>query len=839
MRRWLFLLLLLGCGLAARADQRIYGQCSQGGVKVNTGGLLSSTQVLASYPSCTVSVFVSGTLNLATIYADNARTAKADPFTAASDGSWFFYVPSGTRVDIQMSGGGLASPVTLGDVLAVDIASSPTLTQCVVAFSATPAFTANSCGVFSMTLTGNVTSSTITGSAAGQTEMFSICQDGVGSRTFAWPASFTNPPVIDPTASKCGQFQFVLLADNLWHWTGSGENSGTRNLAALNVSGNATVGGTLTSQTLQGIPHCKNYFTAGVTPFQTGMAACVAALPAIGSGPGIIDARDITDATNLTMTGNLVISRTGIRIQWPCGTITQGTNTISVPNGTNNVKWEGCTPFATVPAGTVNGTVFKYTGSGTAHSFGDTGGTSYGHVVEDIGCDLTGASGSAHCFDTTKVYGAEFNRDRGLCPVAANTMTFIQNNGLAAPGSQSLTLRGNVENNCQFGFTNVNQASPPGCNDVQFIGGQFSGNSAAGGIAIDIECGNEVDFLGPYIGGYETGLKVASPSPGAVWGRVHAETCTTGISFTAAANQNWLWSDTACAITDSNGTNTVVGSNNQTLIFSADGQTNRIKNGRDLPINFTLTPGNTAEQQANITFQNKAAVTQWVLQKATNNVFVIQNATGNNGLFLSQDGSGQNGISAPTTGTLDFNLNNNNSGVARFLNTNGTVVGVQVDNTGTFKPGTAGAVGLGTAALPFSKMFIGGAATNNIQLTGTATGARTQTLQDATGTVLLGSVPPVAAGTAAALTGTGACATFSTQTGGSWAGRATCTAATAASTLTITPGTTAPNGWICYVQDQTTRANLFQQTSTTTGACTLTATSVTQNDVFVFTAIAF
>ncbi len=97
----------------------------------------------------------------------------------------------------------------------------------------------------------------------------------------------------------------------------------------------------------------------------------------------------------------------------------------------------------------------------------------------------------------------------------------------------------------------------------------------------------------------------------------------------------------------------------------------------------------------------------------------------------------------------------------------------------------------------------------------------------------------ISTGTQAVLTGTGACGTFSTQTGGSTAGRATCTAATAASTLTITPGITAPNGWVCYVQDQTTPANLFQQTSTTTTACTLTAASVLQNNVIVFTAIAF
>lgn len=98
---------------------------------------------------------------------------------------------------------------------------------------------------------------------------------------------------------------------------------------------------------------------------------------------------------------------------------------------------------------------------------------------------------------------------------------------------------------------------------------------------------------------------------------------------------------------------------------------------------------------------------------------------------------------------------------------------------------------------------------------------------------------PVAGGAAAGLTGTGACATITTQAGGSWAGMAKCAGTTGASTVTITPGTTAPNGWFCSAYDETTRANLFQQTAHTTAACTLTATSVTANDVFVFKAVAF
>lgn len=52
-------------------------------------------------------------------------------------------------------------------------------------------------------------------------------------------------------------------------------------------------------------------------------------------------------------------------------------------------------------------------------------------------------------------------------------------------------------------------------------------------------------------------------------------------------------------------------------------------------------------------------------------------------------------------------------------------------------PLAAGGVDVGTSALPFSGIRIGAAGTNNIRVTGTATAARTATLQDATGTVAL------------------------------------------------------------------------------------------------------
>jgi len=96
-----------------------------------------------------------------------------------------------------------------------------------------------------------------------------------------------------------------------------------------------------------------------------------------------------------------------------------------------------------------------------------------------------------------------------------------------------------------------------------------------------------------------------------------------------------------------------------------------------------------------------------------------------------------------------------------------------------------------------------------------------------------------AIGGSSPLTGTGTCATITTTAGGTWAGTGKCTGTSGAATLIITPGSTAANGWACYVQDETTRADLFQQTSHSTTACTLTSSAVVQNDIIIFTAFAF
>lgn len=95
------------------------GWVQLGNKTVTTGGVASTTTVQASYPSATVSVYNHGTATLSTIYSDNVSTPLANPFTATSAGYFQFYAADG-RYDIQMSGGGIASPFSISDVVLAD-----------------------------------------------------------------------------------------------------------------------------------------------------------------------------------------------------------------------------------------------------------------------------------------------------------------------------------------------------------------------------------------------------------------------------------------------------------------------------------------------------------------------------------------------------------------------------------------------------------------------------------------------------------------------------------------------------------------------------------------------
>jgi hypothetical protein len=99
--------------------EKAQGFVENGNLVVTVGGVSAAQKAQGSYPQATVSVYNTGTLVLATIYADNSLTPKANPFTAATNGYFFFYGANG-RYDVTFSGGGLSAPLTYGDVLLAD-----------------------------------------------------------------------------------------------------------------------------------------------------------------------------------------------------------------------------------------------------------------------------------------------------------------------------------------------------------------------------------------------------------------------------------------------------------------------------------------------------------------------------------------------------------------------------------------------------------------------------------------------------------------------------------------------------------------------------------------------
>lgn len=122
-RAWLLLVGLLALVPEVWANGRISGWCQDGGYTVSLPGVSQPSQnrYQRTFPSCTVTVFRAGTVTPAAIFANDTGTAKANPFTAAANGQWFFYAPDG-RYDVRFSGGGIPAPFTLGDLTAFDTA---------------------------------------------------------------------------------------------------------------------------------------------------------------------------------------------------------------------------------------------------------------------------------------------------------------------------------------------------------------------------------------------------------------------------------------------------------------------------------------------------------------------------------------------------------------------------------------------------------------------------------------------------------------------------------------------------------------------------------------------
>jgi len=103
------------------------------------------------------------------------------------------------------------STATLLASLTTAVKAASGQTSQVVAFSATPVFDCSKGLKFEITLTGNVTSSTLINVPVGVTIVFTIKQDGTGSRTFVPPVGVPLD-TIDPAANSVSIQKFEVAS---------------------------------------------------------------------------------------------------------------------------------------------------------------------------------------------------------------------------------------------------------------------------------------------------------------------------------------------------------------------------------------------------------------------------------------------------------------------------------------------------------------------------------------------------------------------------------------------------------------------------------------------------
>lgn len=235
-------------------------------------GLSYSGTVLATFPPggvvpaasirvCTEPATGTPCTPLATIYSDpQLQNQLPNPFPANSQGFYTFYAGTGVY-HVQVSGPNVA----VTDIPYIYLGNAaPPLPFDNMTFSAMPVFNAGAFAGFGMTLTGNVTSSSITGAVTGQVRTFIITQDATGGRTFAWPSNVVGPPTVNAAANAVTTAVFIFDGSN-WQLqpnqapfssvtsgTNTGQSLVVGNGSTLSTSGTGSASITCSSCTLSG-----------------------------------------------------------------------------------------------------------------------------------------------------------------------------------------------------------------------------------------------------------------------------------------------------------------------------------------------------------------------------------------------------------------------------------------------------------------------------------------------------------------------------------------------------------------------------------------------------------
>ncbi len=114
MKKWFILLFISLSTVAFSQTAALTDYCKQGATQAVTSGLQSTNYLQGIVPYCTVTVYLTGTTTLATIYSNPANTPLSNPFTAPASGLWLFYAAINQGYDITLSGGIPPAPTNPG-----------------------------------------------------------------------------------------------------------------------------------------------------------------------------------------------------------------------------------------------------------------------------------------------------------------------------------------------------------------------------------------------------------------------------------------------------------------------------------------------------------------------------------------------------------------------------------------------------------------------------------------------------------------------------------------------------------------------------------------------------
>ena len=108
-------ILVLSSSLSFSQTAAVNGFCEQGAKTATVSGLPSTNKLQGIIPGCTVTVYLTGTSTLATIYADAINTPLSSTFTAnTTTGQYVFYATQGVGLDVVRSSGTTNTDVVPG-----------------------------------------------------------------------------------------------------------------------------------------------------------------------------------------------------------------------------------------------------------------------------------------------------------------------------------------------------------------------------------------------------------------------------------------------------------------------------------------------------------------------------------------------------------------------------------------------------------------------------------------------------------------------------------------------------------------------------------------------------